>query len=191
MRYMTKRLTYAAFIAGVVVCVMLASCHRGAATRQVTKQVVVLGFDGSDPKLASKWMAEGNNDIRTRFGYCLVIDCHSMPSAGQGRRAGGRAVDFVLGDLHGSACASRVTWPPKSAHQQGLSGASQRSLCRRLHYPPLRPAGRGRPCPADRDRSRSLHGRSPDRASARLRDSAEQTDRLVEALTLQVHDLIG
>jgi predicted AlkP superfamily phosphohydrolase/phosphomutase len=29
------------------------------ATRPVIKQVVVLGFDGADPKLASKWMAEG------------------------------------------------------------------------------------------------------------------------------------
>src|ERR1700752_1166711 len=35
----------------------LAGCGRG--TRPVTNQVVVLGFDGSDPKLAAKWMAEG------------------------------------------------------------------------------------------------------------------------------------
>jgi len=48
-------------------------------------------------------------DIKARFGYCLLIDCHSMPTIGQGKRAGGRPVDFVLGDLHGSACASRVT----------------------------------------------------------------------------------
>ena len=48
-------------------------------------------------------------DIRARFGYCLLIDCHSMPSNALGKRAGGRAIDFVLGDLHGSACASRVT----------------------------------------------------------------------------------
>ena len=49
------------------------------------------------------------SDIKNRFGYCLVIDCHSMPSSGQGRRQSGRAIDFVLGDLHGIACASRVT----------------------------------------------------------------------------------
>ena len=48
-------------------------------------------------------------DIKDRFGYCLLIDCHSMPSNSQGKRAGGRPIDFVLGDLHGSACASRVT----------------------------------------------------------------------------------
>jgi N-formylglutamate amidohydrolase len=47
-------------------------------------------------------------EIRSRFGYCLVIDCHSMPSNGQGQR-GGRPVDFVLGDLHGSTCAPCVT----------------------------------------------------------------------------------
>ena len=49
------------------------------------------------------------SDIKNRFGYCLVIDCHSMPSSGQGRRQSGRGVDFVLGDLHGIACGSRVT----------------------------------------------------------------------------------
>jgi N-formylglutamate deformylase len=48
-------------------------------------------------------------DVKARFGYCLLIDCHSMPSTGQGHRANGKAVDFVLGDLHGAACASRVT----------------------------------------------------------------------------------
>ena len=48
-------------------------------------------------------------DIKARFGYCLLIDCHSMPSSGQGQRTGGQAVDFVLGDLHGAACGSRVT----------------------------------------------------------------------------------
>jgi predicted AlkP superfamily phosphohydrolase/phosphomutase len=36
-----------------------AACRRRAATRPVTQQIVVLGFDGADPKLAAKWMAEG------------------------------------------------------------------------------------------------------------------------------------
>jgi N-formylglutamate deformylase len=44
-------------------------------------------------------------EIKGQFGYCLLIDCHSMPSGGNGKRP----IDFVLGDLHGSACASRVT----------------------------------------------------------------------------------
>jgi len=37
----------------------LGGCHRRPAMRPVTQQVVVLGFDGADPNLASKWMAEG------------------------------------------------------------------------------------------------------------------------------------
>jgi N-formylglutamate amidohydrolase len=48
-------------------------------------------------------------DIKARWGYCLLIDCHSMPSNAQGTRANGRLVDFVLGDLHGAACSPRVT----------------------------------------------------------------------------------
>lgn len=49
---------------------------------------------------------------RTRrdFAFCILVDCHSMPSAGcplapdvgQGR------VDIVLGDCHGTACSPRV-----------------------------------------------------------------------------------
>lgn len=53
---------------------------------------------------------------RKRFGYCLLIDCHSMPSGGtvvpstMGRAGPGLsgAVDFVLGDCHGRACAPAV-----------------------------------------------------------------------------------
>jgi len=36
-----------------------AACHRAVPTKPVTDQVVVLGFDGGDPKLLAKWMAEG------------------------------------------------------------------------------------------------------------------------------------
>lgn len=49
------------------------------------------------------------NDIKDRFGYCLVIDCHSMPSNGLAKRPNARPVDFVLGDLHGVSCAPAVT----------------------------------------------------------------------------------
>jgi predicted AlkP superfamily phosphohydrolase/phosphomutase len=37
----------------------MADCRRAVTTRPVTSQVVVLGFDGADPTLLSKWMAEG------------------------------------------------------------------------------------------------------------------------------------
>jgi N-formylglutamate amidohydrolase len=48
---------------------------------------------------------------RDRFGYCMLIDAHSMPSAcgpmdwdiENGR------VDFVLGDCHGTSCAPALT----------------------------------------------------------------------------------
>jgi N-formylglutamate deformylase len=132
------------------------------------------------------------SDIKERFGYCLLIDCHSMPSAGQGRRAATRPVDFVLGDLHGSACASRVT----RAAETELSGKGY--LVRRndpyaggfitRHY--------GRP--AD-----DVHVLQIEIARALYMDEArierlpgfpaiqQQITELIAALTLQVHDLIG
>ena len=74
--------------------------------------------------------------IRTEFGRCLLLDCHSMPSAGmpahdpaaampgrghgaygqppaaeraEPRMRGGGDVDFILGDCYGGACADAVT----------------------------------------------------------------------------------
>ncbi len=37
-----------------------------------------------------------------KFGGCLLIDCHSMPASALPARG---AVDIVLGDAHGTACA--------------------------------------------------------------------------------------
>jgi N-formylglutamate amidohydrolase len=74
---------------------------------------VKLPFAEAERRIHTYWrpfhdtLARMIKDIRCRFGYCLLIDCHSMPS--NGRRTNTRPVDFVLGDLHGSACASRVT----------------------------------------------------------------------------------
>lgn len=48
---------------------------------------------------------------RERFGYCIVVDCHSMPSIGgplDTDTGHGRA-DFVLGDRFGSSCATYIT----------------------------------------------------------------------------------
>lgn len=46
-----------------------------------------------------------------QFGYCLLIDCHSMPSVGGPADAdsGRRRVDIVLGDCHGTSCDRRLT----------------------------------------------------------------------------------
>jgi N-formylglutamate amidohydrolase len=44
-----------------------------------------------------------------RFGYSVLVDCHSMPSTRNGavRRA---RPDFVLGDRYGTSCAQKITW---------------------------------------------------------------------------------
>ena len=41
------------------------------------------------------------------FGFCLVVDCHSMPSGANGAAAHD-AADIVLGDCHGAACAPQL-----------------------------------------------------------------------------------
>ena len=48
---------------------------------------------------------------RERFGTCLLIDCHSMPSVGgpMDRDPGRNRVDFVLGDAFGASCAPEIT----------------------------------------------------------------------------------
>jgi len=53
---------------------------------------------------------------RTRFGACLLVDCHSMPSSEAGQvktgtrpRTARAEADVVLGDCHGSSCAPAIT----------------------------------------------------------------------------------
>lgn len=53
-----------------------------------------------------------------RFGYCILLDCHSMPSATVGS-ARAKAPDFVLGDCHGAAC-SRAVWSKADATLQAM-----------------------------------------------------------------------
>lgn len=46
---------------------------------------------------------------RARFGCAILIDCHSMPSAGGAPfRPGEPRIDFVLGDRFGSSCAPSI-----------------------------------------------------------------------------------
>jgi len=52
---------------------------------------------------------------QARFGGCLVIDCHSMPSGAGPTRDNGRPVDVVLGDRFGTACAPAITERAQSA----------------------------------------------------------------------------
>jgi N-formylglutamate amidohydrolase len=50
------------------------------------------------------------DETRAAFGYCILVDCHSMPSIGgpTDKDAGETRVDFVLGDCFGTACAPAV-----------------------------------------------------------------------------------
>ncbi len=44
-------------------------------------------------------------ETEAAFGACLLLDCHSMPSAAGGDQGG---ADIVLGDCHGTACAPHL-----------------------------------------------------------------------------------
>ena len=46
-------------------------------------------------------------ETKRRFGHCVLVDCHSMPSVGAPteRDAGRERVDVVLGDCRGSSCS--------------------------------------------------------------------------------------
>lgn len=48
---------------------------------------------------------------RSRFGYCIVVDCHSMPSVGGLRDPDPEhdRADVVIGDCFGEACAPYIT----------------------------------------------------------------------------------
>ena len=48
---------------------------------------------------------------RRRFGFAVLLDCHSMPSIGcsTDRDTGAPRVDVVLGDRFGNSCPPRVT----------------------------------------------------------------------------------
>jgi N-formylglutamate amidohydrolase len=46
------------------------------------------------------------SETEAAFGGCLLLDCHSMPSACGGRP--GEGVDIVLGDCHGAACGKQI-----------------------------------------------------------------------------------
>jgi N-formylglutamate deformylase len=74
-----------------------------------------LSFADAERRITTCWqpfhdtLAELIAATRAKFGLCLLIDCHSMPSAGLVARSGVRAADFVLGDAHGTACTPQAT----------------------------------------------------------------------------------
>jgi N-formylglutamate amidohydrolase len=50
-------------------------------------------------------------ETREGFGFCVLVDAHSMPSVGgpMDADAGRARVDVILGDVHGASCAPVVT----------------------------------------------------------------------------------
>jgi N-formylglutamate amidohydrolase len=46
-------------------------------------------------------------ETEAAFGFCLLVDCHSMPSGASGG-ARRESADIVLGDCHGAACAPQI-----------------------------------------------------------------------------------
>jgi len=50
-------------------------------------------------------------ETKARFGWSLLVDCHSMPSIGgpMDRDSGLSRVDVVLGDCYGDSCAADIT----------------------------------------------------------------------------------
>ncbi len=60
-------------------------------------------------------------ETRRRFGLCLLIDCHSMPSVGgpMDLDSGKNRVDFVLGDCFGISCAPAITDHVEATLAQG------------------------------------------------------------------------
>lgn len=50
-------------------------------------------------------------ETRRKFGYCVVVDCHSMPSIGGplDPDAGRGRADFIIGDCFGTTCAPYIS----------------------------------------------------------------------------------
>ena len=53
-------------------------------------------------------LADILQQTRRQFGFAVLIDCHSMPSASMGQPPGGRP-HFVLGDRFGASCDGKLT----------------------------------------------------------------------------------
>ncbi len=74
-----------------------------------------LSFADAERRIRSCWQpfhdALGGLIAETRalFGYCLLIDCHSMPTHAHSTRLDARPAEFVLGDAHGTACGPHLT----------------------------------------------------------------------------------
>ncbi|GAB3131797.1 N-formylglutamate amidohydrolase [Novispirillum itersonii subsp. nipponicum] len=57
------------------------------------------------------------DETQRQFGYCVVVDCHSMPSATV--PAGPPATGFVLGDCYGVSCHRSLSDAARAALERG------------------------------------------------------------------------
>jgi N-formylglutamate amidohydrolase len=66
---------------------------------------------------------------QAKFGQCLLLDCHSMPSIGGPGESddGSERVDFVLGDCYGRSCAPAIT-DAAERHLQALGYCVVRNI---------------------------------------------------------------
>jgi N-formylglutamate amidohydrolase len=57
-------------------------------------------------------IAEEIERVRKQFGYCILVDGHSMPSMGRSGHTdpGSRRADVVPGNANGTSCDVTVTW---------------------------------------------------------------------------------
>ncbi|MGH9469173.1 MAG: alkaline phosphatase family protein [Terriglobia bacterium] len=68
-----RRLARAALLAAGILILGATACQRRA-TRPVGRQVIVLGFDGADPRLVSKWIAAGKLPNLARLARTGAFD---------------------------------------------------------------------------------------------------------------------
>jgi len=70
-------------------------------------------------------------ETRDALGWCLLIDCHSMPSVGgpMDQDPGMARVDFVLGDCYGASCDGTIT-----RHVETVLGAAGYTVTRNIPY---------------------------------------------------------
>lgn len=70
-------------------------------------------------------------ETHAQFGWCLLVDCHSMPSVGgpMDQDSGKNRMDFVLGDCFGASCDPRIT-----EHIEGALAAMGHTVTRNLPY---------------------------------------------------------
>jgi N-formylglutamate amidohydrolase len=65
-------------------------------------------------------LREAIDRVRDQFGYCILVDGHSMPSRGRQKHSdtGRRRADIVPGDLEGTSCSRMVRWSVEQHYRE-------------------------------------------------------------------------